>query len=144
MEGMTSRLAFLLVLLTALLAGCGGGSSEESEGAASGQECSAAPAAMPKQPQLTTGFPSPSEVTYTEERDIGPSHIVEGYWDGDIESAYEGYKDAFEGTDYSVTKDEREEVDAEVNFAGQGVSGQVKLLQLCKDRTDVTITTRPA
>jgi hypothetical protein len=132
----------LLVLLTGLLAGCGGGKSEESS--AAGQACSAAPAAMPKQPQLAPGFPSPSEVTYTEERDIGPSHIVEGYWDGDIESAFEGYKDSFDGTDYSITKDEREEVDAEVNFAGAGVSGQVKLLQLCKDRTDVTITTRPS
>jgi hypothetical protein len=132
----------LLVLLTGLLAGCGGGKSEE--GSAAGRACSAAPAAMPKQPQLAPGFPSPSEVTYTEERDIGPSHIVEGYWDGDIESAFEGYKDSFDGTDYSITKDEREEVDAEVNFAGEGVSGQVKLLQLCKDRTDVTITTRPS
>lgn len=139
---MTSRFVLLLVLLTGLLAGCGGGKSEEGEGG--GQACSAAPAAMPKQPQLSPGFPSPSEVTYTEERDIGPSHIVEGYWDGDIESAFEGYKDSFEGTDYSVTKEEREEVDAEVNFAGEGVSGQVKLLQLCKDRTDVTITTRPS
>jgi hypothetical protein len=142
---MTSRLVLLLVLLTALLAGCGGGDKkEEAEGSDSGQACSAAPAAMPKQPQLATGFPSPSEVTYTEERDIGPSHIVEGYWDGDIESAFEGYKKSFDGTDYSVTKEEREEVDAEVNFSGQGVSGQVKLLQLCKDRTDVSITTRPS
>jgi hypothetical protein len=139
---MTSRLALLLVLLTAVLAGCGGDKNEESEGG--GEACSAAPAALPGQPQLATGFPSPSEVTYTEERDIGPSHIVEGYWDGDIESAYEGYKESFDGTDYSITKEEREEDDAEVNFSGQGVSGQVKLLQLCKDRTDVTITTRPS
>jgi len=139
---MTSRFALLLVVLTAVPAGCGGDKNEESEGG--GQTCSAAPAALPKQPQLATGFPSPSEMTYTEERDIGPSHIVEGYWDGDIESAFEGYKESFDGTDYSVTKEEREEDDAEVNFAGQGVSGQVKLLQLCKDRTDVTITTRPS
>jgi hypothetical protein len=141
---MTSRLALLLVLLTGLLAACGGEKKEESEGSAAGQACSAAPAAMPRQPQLASGFPSPSEVTYTEQRDIGPSHVVEGYWEDEIEAAYEGYKESFEKTDYSITKEEREEVDAEVNFAGQGVSGQVKLLQLCKDRTDVTITTRPS
>ena len=137
---MTSRLALLIVLLAALLAGCGG----DNESAAEGQTCPAAPAAMPAQPELPTGFPSPSEVTYSQERMIGPSQIVEGYWDGDIESAFEGYKKAFDGTDYSVTKEEREDVDAEVNFSGQGVAGQVKLLELCKDRTDVSITIRPA
>jgi hypothetical protein len=138
---MTSRLALLLVLLTGLLAGCGGSDNEAAE---SSQTCSAAPAAMAKQPQLPSGFPSPSELTYTAEREIGPSQIVEGYWDGDIGSSFDGYKEAFEGTDYSVTKEEREDVDAEVNFSGQGVAGQVKLLQLCKDRTDVSITIRPA
>ena len=76
--------------------------------------------------------------------EIGPSQIVKGYWEGDIEAAFEGYKEAFDGTDYSVTKEEREEVDAEVNFSGQGVAGQVKLLEACKDRTDVSITIRPS
>jgi hypothetical protein len=99
---MTSRLALLLVLLAALLAGCGG----DNENAAEEQTCPAR--------------------------------------DGDIESAFEGYKEAFEGTGYSVTKEEREDVDAEVNFSCQGVAGQVKLLQLCKERTDVSITIRPA
>ena len=99
---------------------------------------------MPKQPQLAPGFPSPSEVTYTTEREIGPSQIVKGYWTGDIGAAFDGYKESFDGTDYSITKEEREDVDAEVNFSGPGVSGQIKLLQSCKDRTDVTITTRPS
>jgi hypothetical protein len=136
---MSLRLAFLVVIACAALAGCGGG-----EPGSVTTACPAPPAAMPKQPQLPTGYPSPSEVTYTEEREIGPSQIVEGYWEGDIESAFEGYKEAFDGTDYSVTKEEQEEVDAEVNFSGQGVSGQVKLLQSCKDRTDVSITIRPS
>jgi hypothetical protein len=135
------RLLLLLVLLTGMLAACGGGEDSDSS---AGQTCPAAPVAMPRQPQLPPGFPSPSEVTYTGERMIGPSQIVEGYWEGDIESAFEGYKGAFDGTDYSVTKEEREEVDAEVNFSGEGVAGQVKLLESCKDRTDVSITVRPS
>lgn len=135
------RLLLSLVLLTGMLAACGGGEDGDSS---AGQTCPAAPVAMPRQPELPTGFPSPSEVTYTEERMIGPSQIVKGYWEGDIESAFEGYKEAFDGTDYSVTKEEREEVDAEVNFSGEGVAGQVKLLESCKDRTDVSITVRPS
>lgn len=135
---MTSRIVLLVALVT-LLAACGG-----SKGGAVTQACSAAPAAMPRQPQLPPGFPSPSEVTYTGEREIGPSQIVRGHWDGDIGAAFDGYKESFDGTDYSITKEEREDVDAEVNFAGQGVSGQIKLLESCKDRTDVTITIRPS
>ena len=73
-----------------------------------------------------------------------PSNIVKGYLDGDIDAAYEGYKDAFEASDYSITKEEKEDIDAEVNFSGAGTSGQVKLLQTCKDRTDVSITLRPS
>ena len=38
----------------------------------------------------------------------------------------------------------RSPADAEVNFSGAGNSGQVKLLQTCKSRTNVTITIRPA
>ena len=135
---MTSRIVFLALLAT-LLAACGG-----SEQGGVTRACSAAPAAIPKQPQLPPGFPSPSQVTYTGEREIGPSQIVRGHWDGDIEAAFDGYKESFDGTDYAITKEEREDVDAEVNFSGQGVAGQIKLLQSCKDRTDVTITIRPS
>jgi hypothetical protein len=73
-----------------------------------------------------------------------PSHVVEGYFDGEIDDAYDGYKSALEDADgYDVTKDEQEEVDAEVNFEGGGSSGQVKLIQECEDRTSVSITARP-
>lgn len=136
---MTSRIA-LLLLLTGILVGCGGDKGET----AVEKPCPSAPAPLASGPKLAPGFPSPSDVTYTGEQEAGPSRIVKGYWDGDIDAAYEGYKDAFSGTDYSITKDEKEAVDAEVNFAGQGVAGQVKLLQLCKDRTDLSITIRPS
>lgn len=140
---MSSRV-LLLILAALLFSACGGesGSSEEGEGAEAA--CTAPPKALSGTPQLPSGFPTPTEVTYTESKQAGPSNIVSGYWAGGIEAAYEGYKDAFEGTPYSVTKEEKEEDDAEVNFAGSGASGQVKLLQECKDRTSVSITVRPA
>jgi hypothetical protein len=130
-------------LLVALAAACGGEEGEEAEREAAGKECGAAPAAMSGDPTLPEGFPTPSEVTYTGEEESGPSNIVEGHWDGEIEDAYEGYKSAFDDAGYDVTKDEREEVDAEVNFAGGGSDGQVKLIQECEGRTSVSITIRP-
>jgi hypothetical protein len=136
-------------MVLALATACGGGDEGESEEeraaeeAAAGKACPTAPAAMAGQPELPTGFPTPEGVTYTSEREAGPSRIVEGYREGEIEEAYEAYKDAFPDAGYEVTKDEREEADAEVNFEGGSSTGQVKLIQECSDRTSVAITIRP-
>ena len=139
-------LGLLVLALAAACGGDGGGESEEERAAeetAAGQTCPEAPAAMTGQPQLPASFPTPDGVTYTSEREAGPSRIVEGYREGDIEEAFEAYKDAFPDAGYEVTKDEREEVDAEVNFEGGSSTGQVKLIQDCSDRTSVAITIRP-
>ena len=139
---MSMRLVLLMIAACALLAGCGGGGGDESESATS--PCPAAQRELAEAPALPSGFPSPSEVTYTRNLQAGPAQIVSGYWQGNIDEAFEGYKDAFAESGYEVTKEEQESVDAEVNFAGRDVSGQVKLLQTCSDRTDVSITVRPA
>ena len=133
------RLALLMIVACALLAGCGGGEPESAT-----STCPAAQRELAEAPALPPGFPSPSEVTYTRNLQAGPAQIVSGYWLGDIDEAFEGYKDAFTESGYEITKEEQESVDAEVNFAGRDVSGQVKLLQTCSNRTDVSITVRPA
>ena len=93
--------------------------------------------------QLPPGFPSPSEVTYTGEREIGPSQSSGAtgmVTSGPLSTATR----VREGTtDYSITKEEREDVDAEVNFSGQRLRTD-QAPQSCKDRTDVTITIRPS
>jgi hypothetical protein len=127
--------------LGVLAAGCG---SEEKDKEQASKACPHAPTALSGKPSLPAGFPTPSAVTYTSSKKLGPSQVATGYYDGDIDAAFEGYKDALgSAAGYSVTKDEHEAVDAEVNFAGHGSSGQVKLLQRCRDRTSVTITARP-
>lgn len=138
MKRVSAVAAALVLGLTA--AGCGG---EDEEKEAAGKACGPAPAAMQGQPDLPSGFPTPAGVTYTGSEKKGPSTVVTGYSDGDIEHPFESYKDAFPKAGYDVTKDEKEEVDAEVNFSGSGTDGQVKLVQECKDRTTVKITVRP-
>jgi hypothetical protein len=136
------RLGAVLALPVAILAasGCGGGKDKE----AAGKACPAPPAAMSVSPKLPTGFPGVQGVTYATQKQDGPSEIVTGYRDGDVGAAYDLYKSAISAASgYSVTKSEHEDFDAEVNFEGGGKSGQVKLLQSCKDRTTVTITARP-
>jgi hypothetical protein len=141
---MTRRWA-LLALFALALGACGGNDeSEEAEREGADQPCAAAAAAMDGTPMLPAGFPTPDGVTYTAEREAGPSRIVDGYYEGGVEDAYEDYESALDDADgYDVTQDEQEEVDAEVNFEGGGTSGQVKLIQECEDRTSVSITARP-
>jgi hypothetical protein len=139
---MTLRLALFGATLALVAAACGGEDKEKEQASAA---CGPAPATLAKPPRLPSGFPSPGDVTYTGSHKAGPSTIVDGYWDGDVDAAFDGYKDAFDNASgYDVTKDEHEEDDAEVNFSGGGTTGQVKLLQTCADRTTVTITIRPA
>ena len=141
---MIKRLAFVAVLVLAFGVACGGEDEEGEEGDAANQACIEPPVAMSGTPTLPTGFPTPDNVTYTGQHKAGPSQIVDGYYDGDITEAFDSYKGALEDADgYDVTKDEKEEDDAEVNFEGGGSSGQVKLLQSCEDRTSITITARP-
>jgi hypothetical protein len=135
------RRVVLPLLVVLVLASCSEG-EKESEGEKKGP-CGATPTALAAAPSFPADFPTPSEVTYTATKIAGPSTIVDGFWAGDLEDAFEGYKDAFEKAGYTVTKDEKEEDDAEVNFSGGSSTGQVKLVTECEGRTSVEITVRP-
>jgi hypothetical protein len=138
---MTLRLLTLAVAVGLATAGCGGEGDEEGNAEAA---CDTPPVAMTAAPTLLPdGFPTPTDVTYTSEEQTGPSTVVDGYYAGDIESAYDSYKQMLDTGGYAITKSEKEEDDAEVNFTGGNSTGQVKLLQECADRTTVTITSRP-
>ena len=137
LKGFVALLALAATVVAA--AGC-----DDKDKEAAGKACTAPPAAMSVTPKLPTGFPVVQGVTYSSQKQDGPSEIVNGYRDGDVSAAFDVFKSAISAASgYSVTKSEHEDFDAEVNFEGGGKSGQVKLLQSCKDRTTVTITARP-
>jgi hypothetical protein len=101
--------------------------------------------AMKSVPTLPGRFPSPQGVVYTGVAKSGPATVASGYVEQTIGPAHDLYSNALQSADgYSITKEEQDAADAEVNFSGNGRSGQVKLLQTCKSRTKVTITIRPA
>lgn len=136
------RRFLMLGLATAiLLSGCGKGGSS-AEPTASG-DCPAPSPALAQLPTLPDKFPVPDKVTFTETKMAGPSTIVDGYWDGDLTDAFNGWKEAFPAAGYTVTREEQETADAEVNFDGSGSNGQVKLETECSARTHVKITIRP-
>jgi hypothetical protein len=135
----------LVGVIVLALAGCGGDNkSEESEG---GDEAEAACTGSPLStaPNLPAKFPKFESVTYTQQSTQGPTEIVEGYYEGDVEGAHDEVKAALERAGFTVLFDELEEDDSEVSWKGQGRSGQVALREECgdSDRTFVHITNRP-
>jgi hypothetical protein len=106
--------------------------------------CGDPPAAMTATPKLPAKFPTPTGVTFTEEKDAGPSTIVTGYRDGKVMDAYDAFTQSLGTNGYAVTKSDHEGVEGDVAYEGGQTTGSVKLLQECRDRTKVTITVRPA
>jgi hypothetical protein len=136
------RLALLslFALLVLAVAACGDEDKESLKRA-----CPAPIAAMKNVPKLPAGFPDAHGMIYTGIKKQGPTTVVSGYLPQTIGPAHQTYSQALKGAaGYSVTHEEQDAADSEVNFQGNGKSGQVKMLQVCKARTNVTITIRPA
>lgn len=132
----------LLLLAVFVLAACGG---EDKDKKAAGKACAGAPAQMQAHPALPGGFPDAAGIHYTGVQQKGPTTVASGYLTDTIGPAHDAYMKAIgNASGYKVTHDEQDAADSEVNFEGNGKSGQVKMVQECKSRTVVTITIRPA
>jgi hypothetical protein len=98
--------------------------------------------------KLPSDFPIPGEAVLTTSSAAGPSQIVEGYYEADLESAYNEWKDALQGAKYSVLFAESEDKDSEISYksADGATTGQIALRAECEEsgRTFVHITNRPA
>jgi hypothetical protein len=140
---MTKRLLALLVVGLLVFAACGGDDDGEETEAGGRGECAEAPAAGDV-PSLPDDFPIPGEVTLTGESEAGPSLIIEGYFQADLEEAFPEYRDAFEGSEWELTGEEQEEDDAELFFAQGESNGQVNMFAECDGRTKLRITIRPS
>ena len=132
-----------LALMPFAMAACGGdGESEEGEGERTTVACSGTPVTTT---DLPGDFPDVDGVTYTDAATAGPSQIVDGYYEGSLEDAYEAYKAAFPDAGYEVLFDELEENDSEVAWKGGRRTGIVALRANCEEsgRVSVHITSRP-
>ena len=135
----------LVGVIVLALAGCGGDSkSEESEGGG-GTEAACTGSPLSAAPNLPAKFPKFDSVIYTQQSKQGPTDIVEGYYEGDVEGAHAEVKAALERAGFTVLFDELEEHDSEVSWRGQRRTGQVGLREECgdADRTYIRITNRP-
>ena len=129
------------------LAACGGGGETEGSGEVSKEAeaaCNGSPLAQP--PDLPKGWPDVAAVTYTQQSVQGPTTVVDGYFEGDLESAHDAFKSDLEAAGFTILFDEIEEDDSEVSWKGKGRSGQVALRDECgdSDKMFVHVTNRPA
>ena len=147
---MASRISLwaLLGVLVIALSGCGGKSDEEKAKEAAA-ETSAPVCDMATEvdgSKLPPNFPKPDGVTYRSETTAGPSQVVDGTYEGNLDDAYDAYEKAVEGAGYDVLFKEKEEEDAEISYKGEKTTGQIALRAVCgeDDKLVVHITNRPA
>jgi ABC-type glycerol-3-phosphate transport system substrate-binding protein len=137
---------FVLAVTVIAAAGCGGGGKEEESEPANPQAkaaCEGSP--LSAKPKLPPSFPMVENTTLTKQTTQGPTEVVEGYWEGDLEEAHDEYVKEFEAAGYQVLFEELEEHDSEVSWKGEGRTGQVALRDDCGgDKIYVHITNRPA
>lgn len=142
-----SRLLHLVTACALALAvtACGGEKDKGGEQATSAEKALCTGTALSGKTGLPATFPTPDAITYVKSSKQGPTTLVDGRYDGDLDQAFQVYRDAFDDAGYSITKDEKEEDDAEVNYEGDGRSGQVALRAKCgeEDKLLVHITSRP-
>ena len=124
-----------LTFFSLMLAACGGGEKEGSGEVSKEAEAACNGSALTQAPNLPKGWPDLAEVTYTQQSVQGPTTVVDGYFEGDLESA-----------GFTILFDEIEENDSEVSWKGEGRSGQVALRDECgdSDKMFVHVTNRPA
>ena len=147
---MASRfsLGLLVAVLAVFLAGCGGKSAEEKakEQAAKASAPVCDMTQVLDTTKLPSGFPKPDAVTYHQQKTEGPSLTVDATYAGNLDDAYSAYEQAVSAANYNVTHKEKEEDDAEINYAGGATTGQIALRDVCgeSDKLVVEITNRPA
>ena len=144
------KVALVLVLLAAgLAAGCGGGGNEEEGDLDKTVQAACDGSAIDVTSKLPPSFPQIEEdkLTYTQESEVGPTQVVEGYFQGDVEEAHDEFQKELNGAGYDILFDEVEAPDdSEISWKGEGRTGQVAMRNECgdSDKTYVHITNRPA
>ncbi|MFN2471834.1 MAG: hypothetical protein ABR583_12790 [Gaiellaceae bacterium] len=139
----------LVTVAAFAVAACGGDDEGDNEGnKAESAEIACEGPALSRDTGLPGSFPTPDGATYVKTEQNGPTRVVNGYYEGDLQAAYEDYKGAFESAGYELLFDELEEDDSEVSYRDDEgkTEGLVALKAECReeDTISIRITSRPA
>ena len=135
----------LLGAFALALAGCGGDGKNEEEAGGENAPIDCRADAYDGDLGLPADFPQPAEFVATTSTQEGPTRVVVGYWESDLDEAYREWKEKVEEAGFKVTFDELEDKDSEVAYEGSGNTGIIQLRDKCNEDevTYVRITARP-
>ena len=153
---MKTTLTALLIVCAFAAAACGGKSEDEKQSEASGRgegwtdglvgrgELTCSGSAFSGDAGLPANFPILDEVTIVSAEDKGPTHVVNGYGDDEIDGMYHEWKDRLQEEQYTITFDELEDDDSEISYkTADGSKEGIIALRTCdNDKTSVHITAR--
>lgn len=146
---MRLSLAVLLTGLGLAAAGCGGGEKKGEESELDREAQAACTGSrLEEAPKLPASFPQieRDKLVYTRQSTQGPTNVVEGYFNGDVEEAHDEFEKELKGVGFTILFNELEEHDSEISWRGEGRTGQVAMREECgdADKTYVRITNRAA
>ena len=125
------------------LAACGGSDTRAPLSQSALAVCEGSP--LSEAPRLPASWPDLEALTFTKQSTRGPTEIIEGYYEGDIDTAHDDFKEELEGAGYEILFDEVEQFDSEVVWRAEGRSGQVAMSAGCgeDDKLYIKVTNRP-
>lgn len=143
---MINRWAWTPLLLTAaactLAAGCDSSSKSSNQ---ANVDCSRPAVQQAKAGgQLPTLFPTPRGITYGAVSTNGPATVIHAYSSSSRLITFDLYKRDLASKPYQVSQSRYSDQDAEIDFQGNGVSGQVAVLSGCQGVVPVNITLQQA
>src|SRR4051794_7730062 len=112
-----------------------GDSDKDAKSALAKSACAVAPPGTASPVGLPVGFPEVAGVTYSGSTTAGPTTITTGIATKRLADTFNAYKVALGQPPFGVTKSEKENDDAEVNFDAPDVTGQVKLRDCAGGKT---------
>ena len=144
-------LVLVLGLAAVALAGCGGGDKDkgDTDELSGTVQAACKGSRMSEEPKLPASFPQieQDKLVYTQQSTNGPTEVVEGYFNGDVQEAHDEFLKELQGAQYKILFNEVEAPnDSEISWSGEGRTGQVALRNECgdSDKTYVHITNRAA
>ena len=138
----------LAVTLGFAAAGCGGKKESDKGALSEGAQAACTGSALSAAPKLPPSFPQieQEKLTYTQQSTVGPTNVVEGYFNGNVKDAHEEFEKELKASGYDILFNELEDHVSEISWKGEGRTGQVAMREECgaSDKTYVHITNRPA
>lgn len=142
---MNKTLTLLLMVLAFGAAACGGESDQDKATEGSGRgTLTCEGSAMSGAPGLPANFPVLEEMTLVSATDKGPTHVVDGFAEDEIEGVYREMKDRLQEAQYKILFDELEDKDSEISYQTPNGAreGQIALRTCDNGKTSVHITAR--